>query len=312
VGLRFDVTASPLAADEKAARGLVALLQAAGHDAALKNRQVRWPVRRLSRGAFSIYVGNPDARYDAAVLLTPGPDSLAACRRRFPNMRLVVPHVEMVPAEADGMDAVTVLPLPLPPAIADPERRARAAFAVAREFRLENRPRIVYAGPMDGPGMTRALHLAGHALPPGDGELVLVGGQAQRTALAPAVHNLRLSEVVVFLPPLDDDDYGGLIAGADVLIAPGLPAEYPIELLWAAAVGLPMVALDHPLYRLASGDAALLVQPHRDDAWPAAVTEALNAGRRREKMMALGLRHAAPHQDSESLRANWITALMGP
>lgn len=268
-------------------------------------RRSRWPWRLSSAPTVHLHVGGTNSRADVVVAPTPDPDSAIRYLHQFPKSRLVVLHPEILEAmDCEPAGRVLWRRFLLPDWAYD-AAGGRFVFETAARLRLESRPRLVYAGDLsDGRGITRAFHVAEHALVPGQGELVIPGGQLHRAEWAPVLHRRGLAEQVVLAPLLSQEEYAGVLHGADVLIAPEDPRRYPVEVLMAAAAGVPIVALDQPLHRLASGDGALLVRSDRDDAWPAAVMEALVNGRRRERMIQLGRNHADESRLSAAL-ASW-------
>lgn len=305
----FRVTTSPGRAEEWLARALGEQLGAArGSEPGLSG----W-ARRIGLGrAVHIHVGWTDRRVDVVVAPAPDPDTAIRYLQKFPMTRLVVLHSEIAAALAMGRTGQVVCQRYLLPDWAYDADGGRLVFATTESLRLESRPRIVYAGDLsDGRGITRAFHVAEHALRPGEGELVIPGGLSHRAQWAPIAHRLGLAEQVVFAPELSQQQYAGLLHGADVLIAPEAPRRYPAEMLMGAAAGVPIVALDEPLHRLASADGALLVRRGRDDAWPAAVTDALVNGRRRERMIRVGKEHAEQSRLTEAW-ASWTDFLCPP
>lgn len=205
---------------------------------------------------------------------------------------------------------VAVLPFPTPDAVFDWDD-TRAVVEVNDRYHLEARPRILAAADWArGQGLTRLLPLARDVLHR-EGELVLLGALAHRDRIAPLVSHLGLAEWVVLLPDPSPREAAGLLHGADALVH-AEDGGYPYWLLWAAAAGLPAVALDSPVAREASGRAALMVDPARADAWAAAVSEALTNQRLREVQIERGREAAAPSRLSvvagkwlQLLRSNW-------
>ncbi len=201
---------------------------------------------------------------------------------------------------------VAVLPFPTPDAVFDWDD-TRAVVEVNDRYHLEARPRILAAADWErGQGLTRLLPLARDVLQR-EGELVLLGALPHRDRIAPLVSHLGLSECVVLLPPSSAREAAGLLHGADVLVQ-AEDSGYPYWLLWAAAAGLPAVAVDTPATREASGRAALMVDPEREAAWPDAVREALTNQRLREAQIERGRAAAAPSRLS-AVACDWIRLL---
>ncbi len=187
---------------------------------------------------------------------------------------------------------VVVVPFPVPDPVFDWDD-TRAVVEVSSRYHLEARPRVLAAADWEhGQGLTRLLPLVRKVLH-NEGELVLLGALPHRERIAPLVNHLGLAEGVVLLPRVSLREAAGLLHGADVLVqADG--EGFPHWLGWAAAGGLPAVALDHPAAREASGQAALMVDPARGDAFPAAVAEALTNQALRERQIRRGREAAAP------------------
>jgi glycosyltransferase involved in cell wall biosynthesis len=263
-------------------------------------------VTRWMEPAATIHFGPHPDRARLVFQALPDPTVLDAYLARHPGALAGVPHPEMADAVRTP-GRVRVLPFLLPDAVYDGSHDS-AVFRMAVAYHLEARPRIVVVGPHDGRGVTRALQVALALIRPAGGELVMVDSLSHRAALAPLVQRMGLTGQVVFLPPVPSPALWAVLHGADCLLAPSTPRAYPLPVLWAAAAGLPVVALDDPLYRLASGDAALLVQSSREDAWVPAVRAALENGRRRERMMALGRAHAERYRAATAIQA-WLEVL---
>ncbi len=217
-----------------------------------------------------------------------------ALRVRGPGV--VVPTQDLqreLQERGEGLAAqVVVLPFPAPEPLYDWDD-TRAVVDVNERYHLEARPRVLAAADWErGQGLTRLLPLVRDVLHR-EGELVLLGALPHRERIAPLVAHLGLSESVVLLPRVSAREAAGLLHGADVFVQ----AEddgFPYWLGWAAAAGLPAVALDRPAAREASGHAALMVDPTRADAFSAAVVEALTNLRVRERQIARGREASAP------------------
>jgi glycosyltransferase involved in cell wall biosynthesis len=233
----------------------------------------------------------------------PDPNALADYLRRHPESWVAVPHREM--AHGLDPDRWRVLPLLLPDDAF--ESHDAAVYRAAVTYHLEARPRVVVVGTDDGRGVTRALRVA-MDLMRHDGELVLTDALERRAAWAPMIQRMGLVERVVWLPAVSATTLRAILHGADLLLAPSPPARYPYEILCATAAGVPVVALNDPLYRLASGDAAILVEPDREDAWTPAVRDALQNERRRARMLRWGRTHAEQYRAKTAIQA-WMSVL---
>lgn len=223
-----------------------------------------------------------------------------------PSEPFIQEHPETRFLTADHIDDshLPVIPYPIPEMFYAPGDQS-LVFEVTRTLRLESRPRLISFGPFrEGRGVTRMLSMAQSVLGMG-GELILVDSLDSREALAPVVKHLRLSEQIIFTPPLSMEKAAGLLHNADALIAAEEPSQYPYWLNWAAAAGLPMVAIQHPGHRSASGGSALLLELDQDHRWAEAVTEVLTNQRLRERMIQRGFDYARGRKQSEVLM-QWV------
>ena len=233
-----------------------------------------------------------DARRHSVAAVT----RLPAGALRFRGQRVIVPTQDLkreLQERGGGLASqVAVLPFPAPEPLYDWDD-TRAVVEVNDRYHLEARPRVLAAADWErGQGLTRLLPLVRDVLHR-EGELVLLGALPYRERIAPLVAHLGLSEHLVLLPRVSPREAAGLLHGADVLVQ----AEddgFPYWLGWAAAAGLPAVALDTPAAREASGHAALVVDATRADAFPAAVSEALTNLRVRERQIERGRDASAP------------------
>lgn len=222
-------------------------------------------------------------------------------RRGGDRIRWVVPWDFPVARDLEPL----VLPYPIPPEYFAPGDGA-LVFEAARRFHLEERPRLVYGGRYDnGRRLTRLLALARQVLA-GGGELILLDSAPFRPSLAPVVAHLGLAERVVFLPPLPDDLMAGIFHGADLFLMDDGEADLPIWAHFATAAGLPIVGEPSPVLEAMTGRSLLAVT--EEEAWANAVTEALDNGRLRERMIERATEHAkACHRDVASQK--WLQAL---
>lgn len=222
---------------------------------------------------------------------------------------VVVPNVgATAPSIPSGIDVITlsvrarhvldqtgspqtvhVLPLPIPDQFYAPGDRA-LVWDATQSLRLEERPRIVYAGSYtDGSEMSHVLDAASRLLVSG-GELLLLDGLPLRARLAPVVHHLGLADKVIFTPTLTMDLLAGVYHGADILIGGNADRLFPVAAHYAMAAGLPVIGWHTPLMEDLTGRGALFV--HNDKMWKEAIVEVLENGRIRERMIERGLAYA--------------------
>ncbi|MHB1954431.1 MAG: glycosyltransferase [Sulfobacillus sp.] len=190
-------------------------------------------------------------------------------------------------SSGDWPDSVQYLPYPIDPVFYETEDSG-SVFEVTAQLRLEHRPRLVFGGNYhDGAGLTTLLTTAKQVLKQ-QGELVLLNGLKFRDQLAPVVQRLNLAGVAIFAPPLAPDLESAIMHSADLYIDPTRGGELPANTLKSLAARLPVVMWRDSLGAQMSQGAVLMVEPDRPEVWPDAISEGLDNGRLRERMMERG------------------------
>lgn len=271
-----------------------------------------WAARWRRGGDVVVELGmNPASRADAVVAARPDPELAEKLLRERPDVRLAVVDAGVrddVAQRVSGADRrIDVLPYPVPDVFYAPGD-ATHVHDISRLLRLERRPRLLYTGGYgQGRTLTRLMGAA-RALLTHDGEMILANGIEARASLAPVVKHMGLSERVIFTPVLSDAQLAGLLHGADLLVYPDESAAFPYTLTYATAAGLPVVGVDTPPVRAATGRAALLVDPLRDEVWPDAVREGLHNAGFRERMIERGMALAVERRAATAV-GRWIAWL---
>jgi glycosyltransferase involved in cell wall biosynthesis len=135
--------------------------------------------------------------------------------------------------------------------------------------------------------------------------LVIAGGQGwMAEGLMAEIERLRLGERVRLTGFVDDNDLPGLYSAADLFVFPSLYEGFGLPLLEAMACGtpvissdassLPEVARDEPTDETAAGPAsAVLLSPHDESAWSAAMLRLLADEEARRRLIELGFARRA-------------------
>jgi glycosyltransferase involved in cell wall biosynthesis len=103
--------------------------------------------------------------------------------------------------------------------------------------------------------------------------LILVGSADNRwpDETAALARELGVSDRVIELSAISDDELTGLYAGARAFLFPSLVEGFGLPLLEAMAAGTPVIASDVPVFREIAADCALLADPHSVTAWTTAI-----------------------------------------
>lgn len=217
------------------------------------------------------------------ILYVPTVEELTRVTAANPGLPVLV--ADSLQEDGEGLSAPPVIALPrLVPEIFFPPGNGADTFGVTHRLHLESRPRIVYLGRYDrGTVVTELLQLLTRLFTM-SGEAVLWEGLASRDGLAPVVKHLRLSEMVIFAPPLAEAEAAGLLLGADLILVGDTDASLKLPVTWAMASGNPIVARHTPANEALLGPAALWVYQDEVEVWVEAVTTALQSQPVREEL----------------------------
>lgn len=245
---------------------------------------------------------------DGWIWLEGSADQAAAIGREHPARRVAV--AELVGTSNTQSDTCSI-PYPVANNFFAPGDGTEI-FQVTKRLHLEQRPRIVLAGPyLDGRGLTLALHAMKTILARG-GELVWLDALHLRPQFAPVVERLRLMDRVVFLPPLPDMEIAAVLLGSDLALLPERMDTFPYWLPWCHAAGLPAVVMDTPVARLAVGSAALLVNGEREDGLENAIRAVLTDAAIQRQLIARGVKQGEQYRDANVASAfiQWMESAM--
>lgn len=219
--------------------------------------------RRAGRSWFrrtpdQAWVAGADIRGPRAgtILFAPTADTLARIAREYPGASII--DMASLDPQLTGERTSGVRSLPrLVPDMFFPPGDGADPFRVTRRLHLEERPRVIYVGRYDQGAALSTLFSVVRRLFTRGGELVLWEGISHRAALAPVVKSLRLTETVVFAPPLTPSEAAGLFLGADAIWVGPFDRHISVILTWAMASGTPLVAPYTPDLEAVLGPAAL-------------------------------------------------------
>ncbi len=282
---------------ERYARGLVRALGEQGIDVSLASGAPGWWDK--SRG-LSLAIGAPSNARRIDGWIAPNLSAEEAARQPRGPLAIAALYPEVEPPLA-------AIPFAVPDAFYAPGD-GTAVFQVTKRLHLEQRPRIVLMGPYrDGHGLTVALDAMRQLLAV-DGELVWIDGLGLRAQFAPVIQRLRLTERVIFLPALPDDDVAAVLLGSDVAIVPERTTDFAYWIPWCHAAGLPVVVMDSPGARAAMGTAALIVDPARDDGLKNAIQEILQNAATHRHLITRGMAQAECYRSKRVAEAflGWL------
>jgi len=107
---------------------------------------------------------------------------------------------------------------------------------------------------------------------------------------------LGIAQHVIFTGPARQEDLSGLYSGADVFAFLGMYEGFGYPPLEAMACGTPVLAANRTSLPEVLGDAALLVDPEREDDVAAGLAQLLDNADLRAQLRARGLRRAEQFQ----------------
>ena len=120
-----------------------------------------------------------------------------------------------------------------------------------------------------------------------------------------AVEKRRLDGLVRFTDYVRREDLPTLYSGALALTFPSLYEGFGLPVLEAMSCGTPVIASTASSVPEVVGDAGILLDPHRPDAWAAAVQRLMADPGLREELSRRGLRRAAHFTWERCARQTW-------
>ncbi len=120
-----------------------------------------------------------------------------------------------------------------------------------------------------------------------------------------AVEKRRLDGLVRFTDYVRRDDLPALYSGALALTFPSLYEGFGLPVLEAMSCGTPVIASTASSVPEVVGDAGILLDPHRPDAWAAAVQRLMADPGLRDELSRRGLRRAAQFTWERCARQTW-------
>jgi glycosyltransferase involved in cell wall biosynthesis len=145
--------------------------------------------------------------------------------------------------------------------------------------------------------------------------LVIAGGKGWLyEAVLAEVAKQGLEERVSFIGFVADADLPALYSDATLFLFPSLYEGFGLPLLEAMACGVPVLAANASSLPEVAGDAAVLLSPHEEVAWSAAIARLLEEPERRVQRVAAGFRQARRftwRKAAQQLRAIYRQLLRG-
>ncbi len=139
-----------------------------------------------------------------------------------------------------------------------------------------------------------------------EAKLVLAGKEDPRYPQArEAAERLGLSERVLFLGDVADDDLPALYNAGELFVFPSLYEGFGLPVLEAMACGTPVVCSNTSSLPEIVGDAAIMLDPLDREAWVAAMKEVLERKALRSEMREKGLQRAKMFSWEETARKTW-------
>ena len=136
--------------------------------------------------------------------------------------------------------------------------------------------------------------------------LVLVGsdrgvGGALRSRAAAA----GVTEAVVYLASVSEDELVNLYRGAEALVYPSVYEGFGLPLIEAMAAGTPVLASRAACIPEVTGDAARLLDPSNTAEWTTAISEVVGNAAQRAQMGKAGVVRAAAFTWERAARLTW-------
>lgn len=269
-------------------------------------RRVMRPLFGRGRGAPWVAGADIAGPRAGTILYAPTRETLQVAADHSPRTPILLAE-SFDPALREALPEGAVALPRLVPAMFFPPGPGADTFGVTRRLHLEGRPRLVYVGRYDeGASLTMLFELTRRLLTMG-GEVVLWEGMSRRSALAPVVKTMRLSETIVFAPPLSPEEAAGLLLGADVVWVGESNPRQDLALTWAMASGTPIVARYSKPLEAVLGPAALWVYDDDLAVFEQALLTALQNAVIREALQKRQEELAQPWRRSEAA-PEWMAA----
>lgn len=180
-----------------------------------------------------------------------------------------------------------------------PASHAGVPAAVCQKYGLDA-PFVFYVGGLDRrknvQRLIAAYAKASPSLPCGH-LLAIAGDVHRRGALFPdlpvVAHDLGIGHAVRFLGVVPDDDLPALYQAASAVAFPSSYEGFGLSPLEALACAAPVLCSDATSLPEVVGDAAVILDPHDEQAWAAALVRVLNDDGLRAELRRRGPRQAA-------------------
>ncbi len=166
--------------------------------------------------------------------------------------------------------------------------------ALRKRYQLGDAPFVLTVGTMQRRKNHLTLVRAFAKMDSSNVNLVIAGGQGWLyDEVLAEIKALGLTQRVRLIGFIDDADLPALYRAASVFAFPSLYEGFGLPPLEAMACGVPVVASNASSLPEVIGDAGLMVDPLDVDALAAALAQALNDAKWREKVIPMGLARAS-------------------